>query len=117
MAEFDMSAALAGAAVAELQRQSREWSAATMTRSWHLTKLGVGFVNQAREFLTRHGYDSYYPKTYRRRAIAKKKLSKDQRKNAHLFKQYKSEPLFRGYLFVHVDVVKDRWHGTFREAG
>lgn len=109
--------ALELAAAEELKRMSESWSTATASRSWHLTKLGAGFVQPARDYLARFSYQTYYPMTYRSRALPQRKLSHAQRKAAHLFKQSKREPLLRGYLFVRLDVRADRWHGVFREAG
>ena len=109
--------ALALAAAFELQRMNLAWSTSMAFRSWHLTQLGAGLVKAAQDHLRRSGYEFYYPMMYRARAIGKNKLSKAQRKHADRFKTYRREPLFRGYMFVRLDVRGDRWHEVFREAG
>lgn len=117
MAEDYIADALARAATEELRKQTREWSAHHALRHWHLTQLGNKSISRAREHLMRSNFDSYYPMVLISRALAKSKISPSKRKMASLFREYRKEPMFGGYLFVRVDLKVDRWQQAFREAG
>lgn len=110
----DVSDALARAAAEELRRLSEAWSTTTAERTWHLAQVG-GSVARCEEHLKREGFASWYPMASVHRAVAKRKLSHAQRESGYIREVI--EPLFRGYLFVSMDIEQDRWRDTFRVAG
>lgn len=59
----------------------------------------------------------YYPKLRIMVTPPRDRLSKLQRKNAHMFARPVEKPVFPGYPFARFDWSKDGWREIFRHAG
>jgi transcriptional antiterminator NusG len=109
--------ALAHAAEIEGQNLHAAWAASNAARSWYLVQISGAAVRRTRDLLQQHGYESYYPLTLKAHPVPRKRLSHKQRRSSFVFREFRSEPLFRNYLFVFVDLRSDHWHAPFRDAG
>lgn len=69
------------------------------------------------DLIKTNGFELFYPVIRRMVRPPLDRLSKAQRRNAHLFARPVEEPMFPGYPFVRFDRATEEWRELFKLAG
>lgn len=84
---------------------------------WHLVQCQFGSDRHALEWLHNQGFEKYYPVMRTYRQVAKRFLSREQRKSLFPVTKPVMEPLFPRYIFVRFDIGDGRWRKLFDFVG
>lgn len=83
---------------------------------WHLAMARGGREQAVKEFLSRFGFDVYFPMTRIFRVVPLRQLSRAQRANGAKMKKAVLRPVFPGYVFVRFDPSR-AWRTRLDAAG
>lgn len=84
---------------------------------WHIVHVASGSETTTTQHLKRFNFQVYYPITRVLRRVARRSLSAKQRRSNEAIRKPRDEPLFKGYMFVRMNLHSGLWREVFGMRG
>ena len=106
-----------GRVVAEERALQRKLEREAPGRKWYISQCIHGTDQQALTAFERFSIPTYYPKIMQLKALPRRRMSASQRQSGMVVMSPQEVALFPRYIFTHLDMQHDNWHGAFEVAG